>query len=212
MVRKIKSNVAIRISEFLIEVKDVFPKNNVCVRIALVLCNKLQSRLFTVLRRVHLPLMYKRQWRKKWVLNTVSWLHWHKGLMESWKLCLNLCCLKWFKLSQCRLINLIPLSLWQLYAELAVTHRTTQARVQFTLVRDSNWKERVLKKGYVLLRGWGRCVESSKLARVLLELKKKVCRLPVFENFTRKTKPSVPTWKPKEFQTQFLIISLWIYP
>ena len=110
---------------------------------------------------VHLPLMYKGQWRKKWVLNTVSWLHWHKGLMESWKLCLNLCCLKWFKLSQCCLINLIPWSLWQLDAELAVTHRTTQARVQFTPVRDSKRKERVFENGYALLRGWWRCVESS---------------------------------------------------
>ena len=36
-------------------------------------------------------------------------------------------------------------------------------------------------------------------ARVLRELMEKLCRLPIFENFTRKKKFSEPVWKSKRF-------------
>ena len=42
-----------------------------------------------------------------------------KGLIESWKLCLNLCSLRWLKPSLSRDRSFIPLGLWQLHVLLA---------------------------------------------------------------------------------------------
>ena len=57
---------------------------------------------------------------KNWVVDSIRWQQLHKGFKNSWKLCLNLCSLKWLKPRRSRVISLIPLGLWQLYTELAV--------------------------------------------------------------------------------------------
>ena len=44
---------------------------------------------------------------------TISWQQLHKGFIVSWKLCLNLCSLKWLRPSLSLVISLIPLGLWQ---------------------------------------------------------------------------------------------------
>ena len=72
---------------------------------------KFTSRLCIVLRRVRLSLKKKGQWRKKWVVDSISWSQLHKGFNVSWKLCLNLCSLKWLKPSLSLVISLIPLGL-----------------------------------------------------------------------------------------------------
>ena len=74
--------------------------------------NSLLSRLRMVLRRVLLSLIKKGQWRKKWVADSISWPQLHKGFIVSWKLCLNLCSLKWLRPSLSLVISLIPLGLW----------------------------------------------------------------------------------------------------
>ena len=43
-------------------------------------------------------------------LNT--WTQLHKGFNVSWKLCLNLCSLRWLRPSLSLVISLIPLGLW----------------------------------------------------------------------------------------------------
>ena len=45
---------AIKFSNFLLELKVVLPKSNVCFHVESVLCNKLQSSFFKVLRRLRL--------------------------------------------------------------------------------------------------------------------------------------------------------------
>ena len=91
------------------------PESNVCVTIKLVLLNRLQLMLLKV-RKLYLSLKNIGRWRKKWFMDLIPWPQLHK---DSWKLCLNLCPLKWFKPRWSRLIILIPLRLWQLYTELA---------------------------------------------------------------------------------------------
>ena len=44
----------IKFSNFLLELKVVLPKSNVCFHVESVLCNKLQSSFFKVLRRLRL--------------------------------------------------------------------------------------------------------------------------------------------------------------
>ena len=60
---------------------------------------------------MRLSLIKKGQWRKKWVVDSISWPQLHKGFNVSWKLCLNLCSLRWLKPSLSLVISLIPLGL-----------------------------------------------------------------------------------------------------
>ena len=64
-----------------------------------------------VLRRVLLSLKKNRHWRKRWVVDSISWPQLHKGFNVCWKLSLNLCSLKWLKPSLSLVISLIPLGL-----------------------------------------------------------------------------------------------------
>ena len=43
----------------------------------------------------------------------MSWPQLHKGFIISWKLCLNLCSLKWLRPNLSLVISLNPLGLWQ---------------------------------------------------------------------------------------------------
>ena len=56
---------------------------------------------------------------QKWVVDLIPWPQFHKGFKDSWKLCLNLCSLKWLRPRRSFLISSTPLGLWQLYTELA---------------------------------------------------------------------------------------------
>ena len=99
------------ILKLLPEVWDVLPKSNVCVRSKSVESNSLLSRLRIVVKRVRLSLLKKGQWRKKWIVDSISWPQLHKGFNVPWKLCLNLCFLRWLRPSLCLVISLIPLGL-----------------------------------------------------------------------------------------------------
>ena len=83
-------------------------------RVKWVLSTRLLSRLLKLLKKVLLSLINKGQWRRKWVVDSISWPQLHKGLIESWKLCLKLFSVKWVEPGQNLVIILIPWVLWQL--------------------------------------------------------------------------------------------------
>ena len=74
----------------------------------------LQSILFRVFRRVILLASNKGQWRKKWDFDSISIPQLQRGLLQLWKLWLNLCSRRWLSPRESRVINLIPLWLQQL--------------------------------------------------------------------------------------------------
>ena len=53
--------------------------------------------LLSLFKRVCLWVVKFGQWRKKWTVDSISFPQIHKGSIESWKLCLNLCSFKWLK-------------------------------------------------------------------------------------------------------------------
>ena len=57
------------------------------------------------------------QCRRKCSDHSTSKPQLHNGYILFWKLCLNICSLKWHKPSPSLVINLCPLELWQLLAE-----------------------------------------------------------------------------------------------
>ena len=73
--------------------------------------------------------LYKGLWRKKWITNSTSFPQLHIGLIESWKLCLNLCSRKCLRPSWVLVIYLIPIGLWQLWKEL--NEDRTNFRISF---------------------------------------------------------------------------------
>ena len=78
---------------------------------------RLQSILLKVMMWVYLSLVNNAE--KKWVVDSIPWQQLDKGVKNSWKICLNLCSLKWVKPKRSHVISLIVLELWQLYTELA---------------------------------------------------------------------------------------------
>ena len=89
-------------------VKDEFPNSNIWPKEVSVLSNNLWSILLKLLRSVQRSLQYKRQWKKKWVAHLTSLPQSHIGLIESWKLCLNLCSRTLLRPSRILVIYLIP--------------------------------------------------------------------------------------------------------
>ena len=114
LVDRAKSMVKFIIFVLPIVVKDEFPNSNIWAKEVSVLSNNLWSILLKLLRTVQRSLLYKGQWRKKWVADSTSLPQLHIGLIESWKLCLNLCSRKWLRPSRILVIYLIPKGLWQL--------------------------------------------------------------------------------------------------
>ena len=55
--------------------------------------------------------------RKKWVIDSTSKLQEHNVFKQSWKLCLNLCLLRWLSPSVSPVRNLIPNGSWILNIE-----------------------------------------------------------------------------------------------
>ena len=65
-------------------------------------------------KRVCLWVVKCGQWRKKWTVDSLSFLQQHKGYTESWKLRLNLCSFKWLKPILRRLRSFSPNGLFML--------------------------------------------------------------------------------------------------
>ena len=88
---KIKSIAALRILELSVGLSEVFPKSKVCLKTLLVFSNKMQLKLFKLLRRVRLSLPNWGQWRRKCFVDYTSFSQLHSGFNVSWKPCLNFC-------------------------------------------------------------------------------------------------------------------------
>ena len=67
---------------------------------------------FKLYRRVDRSAWNKGQWRKKWDVVSISRPQLQRGFQVPWKLCLNLCSLRWLRPSLNLDTNLIPFSLW----------------------------------------------------------------------------------------------------
>ena len=112
LVDRTKSMFKLSIFVLSFAVKDEFPNSNVWVREEPVLSHNFWSILLKLFRSMQRALLYKGQWRKKWITGSTSLPQLHKGLIESWKLCLNLCSRKWLRPSRNLVIYLIPIGLW----------------------------------------------------------------------------------------------------
>ena len=93
--------------------KTVLANIKFCVSQKLVLSNNLSSMLTKLLRGIQHSLLYREQWRKKWMADSVSLPQLHMGLIVSWKLFLNICSCRWLRPSRIRVIYLIAIGLWQ---------------------------------------------------------------------------------------------------
>ena len=92
-------------SELLFKLWDPLPKSKVCFRTETVLSNNFVTKPLVVLRNVCLLFMKRGQWKKKWIIDS-SRPQLHKGLIRSWKLCLNLCSRKILRPSLSLVMNL----------------------------------------------------------------------------------------------------------
>ena len=113
-----KSTVKLIIFVFSFALKVVLPNSKICVSEKSVLSNSVWSMLTKLFRSVRRSLLYKGQWRKKWIADSTSLPQLHIGFSVSWKLCLNLCSRRWLSPSRIRVIYLIPIGLWQSKNEL----------------------------------------------------------------------------------------------
>ena len=68
----------------------------------------LESSLRSSFMRLVLGVMKFWQRRKKWEVDSISRLQEHSGLIVSWKLCLNLCSLRWLKPTRSLVSSFIP--------------------------------------------------------------------------------------------------------
>ena len=98
----------------------------------------------------------KKVWRlcrKKWVVDSTSKLQEHNGFKQSWKLCLNLCSLRWLCPSLSLVSNLIPNGSWILNIEFWIgpsifNKEFLKIKNDFAFLvpfNYSTWKERVFK-------------------------------------------------------------------
>ena len=62
-------------------------------------------------KRVSLWLVKFWQWRKKWMVDSTADPHVHRGFIQHWKLCWNLCSFNWPKLRRSLVNNLTPFGL-----------------------------------------------------------------------------------------------------
>ena len=118
LVDKTKLVVKLIIFAFTIVLKVVLPNSKICVSEKSVLSNSVWSMFTKLFRSVRRSLLYKEQWRKKWIADSTSLPQLHIGFSVSWKLCLNLCSRRWLSPSRIRVIYLIPIGLWQSKNEL----------------------------------------------------------------------------------------------
>ena len=105
LVDKTKSIVNLIIFVFTIALKVVLPSNKNCVSEKSVLSNNVWSMLTKLFRSVRHSLLYKGQWRKKWIADSTALPEWHIGFSVSWKLCLSLYPRRWLSPSLIRVIT-----------------------------------------------------------------------------------------------------------
>ena len=139
-----------------------------------------------------LSLTNKGQWRTKWVVDSMSWPQLYKGLIESWKLWLNLCSLKWLKPSRSSVELGAGFMKWRIffmrmprsslfYSEIVQRKKLFLRKLCFTL------KMGMLCK---FLEVWDECLTGIKWKNI---------EDPRFKNFVKKIKFSVLTSKCKGF-------------
>ena len=78
-------------------------------KVVFVNSSNLQSYLLKVLRRVYFLSLNTGQWRRKCEVDSLSRPQSQIRFKQSWKLCLNLCSLKWLIPTLSLVISLIPL-------------------------------------------------------------------------------------------------------
>ena len=100
--------------EFFFKSNNELPNTSVFIKEDSFVSINLQSILFRVLRRVILLSSNKGQWRKKWDVDSISIPQLQRGLIQFWRLRLNLCSRRWLSPRQSRIVSLIPLWLQQL--------------------------------------------------------------------------------------------------
>ena len=106
--------------EFFFKSNNELPNTSVFIKEDSFVSINLQSILFRVLRRVILLSSNKGQWRKKWDVDSISIPQLQRGLIQFWKLWLNLCSRKRLSPRRSRVLSLIPLWLQQLKKLLGV--------------------------------------------------------------------------------------------
>ena len=107
------SIVKLIIFVFSFALKVVLPHSKIYVSEKLVLSNSVWSMLTKLFRGVRPSLLYKGQWRKKWIAESTSLPQLYIGLSVSWKLPLSLCSCRWLSPSLIPVIYLIPTGWWQ---------------------------------------------------------------------------------------------------
>ena len=127
-VDKTKSAAKLIIFVFTTALKVVLPNSKICVNEKSVLSNSVWSMLNKLVRSVWHSLLYKGQWRKKWIADSTSLPQLHIEFGVSWKLCLNLCSRRWLSPSWIRVIYLILIELWQSKTQLA------EGRMNFSML------------------------------------------------------------------------------
>ena len=142
------------------------------------------------------------------IMTTIAW-----GLIESWKLSLNLCSFKWLKQSRSRVISLILLGLWQLQTELGaglMDRRIFFLNVdKFSELRRPGCslfhseivkgKKEFLKKLFYVENGNSVYIPCSVRWASHRKWMEKVLRVLIFKNFIKEIKFSVPTSETKRF-------------
>ena len=148
---------ALRIREFFSNSDNELLNRNVSIKEDSFVSINLQSIFFRVLRRVILLSSNKGQWRKKWDVDSTSIPQLQKGLIQFWKLWLNLCSRRWLSPRPNRIISLILLWLQQLKKtswggsnkfednafENRKTFSVTNCGIWLLPLNDCRWKESV---------------------------------------------------------------------
>ena len=83
------------------------------------------------LGRVILLSSNKREWIKKWELDSISIPQLQRGLMQFWKLWLNLCSHRWLSLTRSRVISLVPLWLYWLHYCVTTIRLSQPSKIKF---------------------------------------------------------------------------------
>ena len=106
------SMVEIMISLLMLELEFWLPYRRVCVS-CFSLWERILSSMFLIFRkRVCLGMRKVVQWRKKYIVHSISLPRLHKGFKVPWKQCLNLRFQRWIR-PRCNLVkSLIPRGLW----------------------------------------------------------------------------------------------------
>ena len=96
----------------------MLPNSSTFVIKDLLRSKKLESKLLILLKRIYLARYKQGQWRRKWVLHSISWLPLQIEYMQSWKLFLNIQSFSWLQDKRNLLRSFISWALWILKTQL----------------------------------------------------------------------------------------------